>query len=156
MPRRPGQGPDPGVVEADDRGHGSVPPRIGRLHGAAAGTNKPDAVLERNHAGRDERAVLAHRVAGREGGRGRRDAGRGPALTERLEDRDRSGEDRGLRLLGPVERICGALPGEAADRFAERGVGRGEHGRGGRRALDQGVTHPDRLGSLAGEDEGKL
>ena len=103
-----------------------------------------------------KRAVLAHRVAGREGGQRRRDAGRGPALAKGLEDRDRRGEDRGLRLLGPVERLGGTIPGEAADGFAERGVGRGEHGRGRRRALDQGTTHPDRLGSLAGEDEGKL
>ena len=89
-------------------------------------------------------------------GTGAGNAGRGPALTKGLEDRDRRGEDRGLRLLGSVERLGGTIPGEAADRFAKRGVGRGEHGRGGGRTLDQGMTHPDRLGSLAGEDEGKL
>ena len=122
---------------------------------AATLADQADAVLERDDPGRDERAVLAHRVAGREGGHRRRDAGRGPALTKGLEDRDRRREDRGLRLFGPVERLGGTIPGETADRFAERGIGRGEHGRSRRRALDQGTTHADRLGSLAGENEGK-
>jgi hypothetical protein len=117
---------------------------------------EPDAVFERDDPGRDERAVLAHRVAGREGGDRRRDAGGGPALTKGLQDRDRRSEDRGLRLLGPVERLGGAVPGETADRFAQRGIGHGKRGRGGRRALDQGASHADRLGPLAGENEGKL
>ena len=54
------------VVEADDRGHRAVAPGARRLHQAAALADEPDAVGERDHLGRDERRVLAHRMAGGE------------------------------------------------------------------------------------------
>ena len=54
-----------GVVEADERGHRAVPALAGRLHQPAALAHEPDAVLEREGAGRDEGRVLAHRVTRR-------------------------------------------------------------------------------------------
>ena len=86
----------------------------------------------RDGAGGDERRVLAHRMAGGERAGWRRAAVGGPALAQRREDRDRGGEERRLGVLGQVELVGRAVPGEPADRLAERGVGRGEDGRGGR------------------------
>ena len=109
-----------GVVEADERGHRAVAALAGRLHQLAATTDEADAVLERQDAGRDERRVLAHRMAGGEGrGRGLETGGR-PALAERLEDRDRGREQRRLGVLGEVEAIGRTVPGEPADRFEPR------------------------------------
>ena len=62
------------VRQADDRGHGAVLRR--RLHLLAALAHETHAVGERDHAGGDHGAVLAHRVAGVEGGRGERVARR--------------------------------------------------------------------------------
>ena len=66
------------VVEADQRGHRAVAALAGRLHQPAALADEPDAVLERQDAGGDERRVLAHRVAGREGRARGRQARRPP------------------------------------------------------------------------------
>ena len=53
------------VWQADDGGHRTV--LGGRLHLAAALADEAQAVGERDDAGGDHRAVLAHRVAGIEG-----------------------------------------------------------------------------------------
>ena len=66
-------------------------PSPGRLHLAAAFAHEADAVLEREHAGRDERRVLAHRVTGGEGGDGARGPRRRPsARASRRGSRSRS------------------------------------------------------------------
>ena len=116
----------PGVVQADQGRHRAVLSLARRLHQPAALADQPDPVLERQRSGRDERRVLAHRMAGRERGPGRGDAGRGPSLAERGEDRDRGRQQGGLGVLGPVELFGGAIPGEGADRFTERRVRGGE------------------------------
>ena len=54
----------PGVVEADDRGHRAFATGARRLHQPAALADEADGVGEVEGTGRDERAVLAHRVAG--------------------------------------------------------------------------------------------
>ena len=144
----------PRVVEADEGGHRAVAALARRLHQAAALADEADAVLEREDAGGDERGVLAHRVAGGEGRLRGREAGCGPALAQRLEDGDRRGEERGLGVLGQVQLLGRAVPGERADRLAEGGVGRGEHGRGGGRGRGEIPAHAHGLRALAGEDEG--
>ena len=78
-----------------------------------------------------------------------------PALAERGEIGDRGGEEGRLGIDGQVERLGRALPGEPADRLAERVVGFGEDGRGRRRRDGEGLSHPDGLGPLAGEHEGE-
>ena len=119
----------------------------------AALADEPDGVGEGDDAGGDHGGVLAHRVAGGVGGLRGGDAGRGPALAERGQEGDRDGDEGGLGVDGEVELLGRAVEGEAADRLAEGFVGFGHDGRGGRRGLDQGLAHADRLGSLAGEDE---
>ena len=86
-----------GVVEADDRGHRAVAALAGGLHQLAAAPDEADAVGERDDAGRDQRAVLAHRVAGREG---RAAAATPPVASTRSRSASRMaievGEDRRL------------------------------------------------------------
>ena len=102
----------PGVVEADDRGHRAVAARARRLHQPAALADEAEAVGERDHLGGDEGGVLAHRVAGGERRRRRLDAEPRPALAERREVGDRGREERRLGVLGPVELVGRAVPGE--------------------------------------------
>ena len=147
---------EPRVVEADDRGHPALAPGAGRLHQLAAAADEADGVGEVEGAGGDEGRVLAHRVAGGEGGLGDVDAELRPALAHGLEVGDRRGEERGLGVLGAVEVVLGALPGEPADRLAEGGVGGREHGGGGGGGLGEGAAHADGLAALAGEHEGDL
>ena len=104
-------------------------PGARRLHLLAADAHEADGVREVQRAGGDQGRVLAHRVPGGEGGLGDVDAELVPAFADGLEVGDRRGEQRGLAVLGPVELLLGALPGEPADRLAERGVGGGEHAR---------------------------
>ena len=105
-----------GVVEADERGHRAVAALAGGLHQPAALAHEPDAVLERR--GRRPRRGPS---TGPSSGRRRTpapasvEAVGGPALAQRLEDRDRGGEDRGLGVLGQVEPFGRAVPGQAAD-----------------------------------------
>ena len=66
------------------------------------------------------------------------------------------GQDRGLGVLGQVEALGGAVPGQLADREAEGFVGCGEDRGGGRGLGGEGATHPHGLGTLAGAHEGKL
>ena len=131
----------PRVVEADERGHRPVTALPGRLHEASALPHEPHAVLERERTGRNERRVLAHRMPGSEcrirGG----EAIGGPALAQRLEDGDGSGQQRGLGVLREVQPLRGPLPGERAERLAEGGIGRGEYGRGGRRGRGEIPAH---------------
>ena len=144
------------VVETDDRGHPAFPTRAGCLHQPAAGAHETDRVGEVQRAGRDEGRILAHRVAGDEG-RVRDVDGQGvPLRADGLEVGDRGGEERRLRVLGAVEFLLGALPGEAGDGLAERLVGSGEDGGGRGRCLGERPAHADGLAALAGEDEGDL
>ena len=53
------------VVEPDDRRHRAVASLAGGLHQPAALADEPDAVVEGEGAGGDERRILAHRVARR-------------------------------------------------------------------------------------------
>ena len=148
---------EPRVVEADDRGHRARRARRPTPASAAALAHEPDGVGEVERAGGDERRVLAHRVPGGEGGLpGPRRRARRPALADGREVGDRGGEQRGLGVLGPVELLGGAVPGEPADGLAERGVGRGEDGGGGGRGGGERPAHADGLGALAGEHEGDL
>ena len=79
-----------------------------------------------------------------------------PALPHGREVGDRGGEEGGLGVLGAVQVLLGALPGEAADGLAEGGVGGGEDGGGRGRGLGEGAAHADELAALAGKDEGDL
>ena len=65
----------------------------------------------------------------------------GPALAQRLEDGDGSGQQRGLGVLREVQPLRGTLPGERAERLAEGGIGRGEHGGGGGRGHGEIPAH---------------
>ena len=69
----------------------------------------------------------------------------GPALAQRREDRDRGREDRRLGVLGQVEALGRAVPGERADRFAEGGVGGGEDRGGGGGRLGEGLGPSRRI-----------
>ena len=60
----------------------------------------------------------------------------------------------GCAVLGAVELLLGALPGEPADGLAEGGIGGGKDGGGRGRGLGEGTAHADGLAALAGEDEG--
>ena len=91
---------------------------------------------------------------GAEGRLRRVDPEAGPALAQGGEVGDRRREQGRLGVDRQVELVGGSLEGQAADRLAERGVGFGEDGRGGRRGGGQGLAHADRLRPLAGEDEG--
>ena len=147
---------EPGVVEADDRGHAAFTTGTGRLHQLAAGAHESHGVGEVQRAGGDERRVLPHRVAG---GEGRvRDVHREgiPALAHGLEIGDRGGDQRRLGVLGPVQLLLGTLPGEARDGLAQRLVRGSEDGGGGRGGLGEGAAHADELAALAGEDESDL
>ena len=60
------------VGQADDRGHRAGASLAGCLHETSALANEAQPVAQRQDAGRDERAVLAHRVPPGERGRERR------------------------------------------------------------------------------------
>ena len=127
-----------------------------RLHQLAAAADEPDRVAEVERAGGDEGRVLAHRVAGGEGGLRGIDAELAPAGADGREVGDARGEERRLRVLGAVEVLLGTLPREPGDRLAERLVGGGEHGGGVGRGFGEGAAHADGLAPLAGEHEGDL
>ena len=79
------------VVEADERRHRAVAALARGLHQPATLADEPDAVLEVERAGRDERRVLAHRVAGRRTpGSGRRGPRRPSARAAPRGSRSRS------------------------------------------------------------------
>ena len=63
---------------------------------------------------------------------------------------------RRLGVLGQVEGLGRAVPGERADRLAEGGIGGGEDGCGGGRPLGEGTAHADGLGTLSGAHEGDV
>ena len=147
---------DPRVVEADEGGHAPLASGAGRLHQLAAATDEADGIAEVEGAGGDEGRVLAHRVAGREGGFGGIDAELAPAGANGGEVGDARGEERGLRVLGAVEVLLGTLPCEPGDRLAERLVGGSEHGGGVGRGFGEGAAHADGLAPLPGEHEGDL
>ena len=144
------------IVEPDDGGHRAVAALPGCLHQPAALAHEPEAVVEVEGACGDEGRVLAHRMAGREGGLRRDQALGGPPLAKRGEDRDRGRKDRRLGLLGEIEALGGTVPGDGADRLAEGAIGGREHGGCGGRGLGERSAHPDRLRSLSGKHEGKL
>ena len=146
----------PLVVEADDRGHPPLASAARALHLHAPLADEADGVGEVEGAGGDQGRVLAHRVPGGEGGVGAVDVECGPLLADGLEIRDRRREQRRLGVLGPVELVLGAFPGEPADRLAEGLVGDAERVGGGGRGLGEGAAHPDGLAALAGEHEGDL
>ena len=124
---------DPRVVETDDRGHRAVATLARRLHELTATADESNAIRERQHAARDERRVLTHRMTRGEGRRWRLETRGRPAIAHRLEDRDRRGEEGGLRVLGAVESLGWAFPGKPAQRLAESRVRRGPHRPGGGR-----------------------
>ncbi len=121
-----------GFVKADDRRHGPVATRAAGLHPEAALADEPDAVGQGQGSSRHEGRVLAHRVAGHEPRAKCREPRRGDALTEHGEPRHRGCEEGRLCVLGSVQVVSGALPGERAQRLGERGVGRVEDRGGGR------------------------
>ena len=82
------------------------------------------------------------------------EAGGRPAFPPGLEDGDRRREQGGLGVLGPIQSLGGAVPGEFADALTQGGVGGGEDGRGGRRGRGEVPAHAHGLRALAGEDEG--
>ena len=157
-----GDGEDPGgfpggdqlrqpcVVQADDRRHRPVACR--RLHQAPALAHQAQSVGERQDAGRHHGAVLAHGVPGVTGRFLRLDIRFGPGGLERPQDGDRRGEQRGLGIDREVEGLGRALPGQAADRQVERGIGLGEDGGRSRAVAAQEAAHANGLRSLAGKN----
>ena len=104
----------PGVVEADERGHRPVAALARRLHQLARA---------RGRGGRRRRGTATPAATSAEywpiewpaakAGCGAAEAGGGPALAQRLEDGDRRGEERRLGVLGQVQPLGRAVPGEA-------------------------------------------
>ena len=120
--RRGDQLGKPRIVESDQRRHRSIAALPRRLHQPPALSHEPDTVLERHGTRRHERRVLAHRMAGREPGCRRRASGGGPSLAKGGQDRDRGRQEGRLGVLGEIEPLGRAVPGQRADRFAKRQV----------------------------------
>ena len=147
---------EPGVVEADDRGHRAVAARAGRLHQPAALADEADAVVERDDA-RPRRAPSTGPSSGRR--RRRAPAPATPAAAQRSRSAARIAIEaarsagwafsvRSSASAGPSQ--ASALIGSprAASAAAKTAAAAGER-------VGEGAAHPDRLGALAGEDEGK-
>src|SRR6185436_6775034 len=137
----------------DDRGHPAFATGAGALHLAATLADEPERLGEWHDPGRDEGAVLAHRMPGGESRRGGVDAEARPLLAQGGEIGDRGRQEGRLRVHGEVELLGRPLEREVADGLAERGVGFREDGRGGRRGGGEGLAHAHRLRTLAWEDE---
>ena len=142
------------IVEADDRGHAALATGARRLHPAAALADEADGVGEIERAGGDEGRVLAHRVAGGEGGVGSVDLELRPAVTERRQVCDRGGQQRGLGVLGPVQVLLRSLPREAREGLAERLIGGAKTAAAAGDASARARPMPTDWRALAGEDEG--
>ena len=140
------------VGEADDCRHRAVWRRC--LHLLAAFADEPHTVGEREDAGSDHRAVLAHRVAGVEGGSEVSDrAGCNLGLRERVQVGDRRRQDRRLRVDGQIELVGRTFEAERRDRLIERLIGSAKGGRSSRGGLSERLAHTDVLRTLAGKDE---
>ena len=119
------------------------------LHELAAQVHQADRVGERERAGRDQRRVLAERVARR-----RRRARAPVARSQHAQRRDAGGQDRRLRVGGERQLLLGPLEAELRQREAERGVGLVEHRRAPRaRRRASARAHADLLRALAREQE---
>ena len=144
------------IVEADQRGHRAVAALSRRLHQPAALADEPDAVGEVEGAGRDEGRVLAHRVTGDERRGRRREAVGSPSLAQRRQDRDRGREDRRLGVLGQVEAVGRAVPGQLADRFPRAASAAAKTAAAAGEASARVRPIPTDLGALAGTDVCKV
>ena len=145
----------PSIVQADDGGHATLPPLARGLHLMTALAHQPHRLGERQDAGRDHGAVLAHRMARVELGLWVHPSG-APAFAKGGEKGDRDRDERRLGVGGEVQLLGRALEGEPADRLAQGFVRLGHDCRRRRRRLDEGLAHPHCLGTLARKHESDL
>src|SRR5438309_3163450 len=133
-------------IEPQHHGHRTGAHGHRLLHVPSAAPDECQRVGEGHRAGGDVRGVFAEAVAGDE--RRLQSLGRQQPARRRA---DR--QDRRLRILGEVQPILRALETEAAQGFAQRGVGLVEglstHGERFRKRL----AHADSLRTLSGKDE---
>src|SRR5690606_27348805 len=101
------------ILQAEDRGHRTLPDRNCRLHGLAAKSNEVDGRAEVEHFCTNERRVLAETVSGHR----RRKAA--AVLPPNAPRRDPCGEHRGLRALGRTELLLRPLLAKLPEVVAE-------------------------------------
>ena len=135
--------------EAKDGSHCAFSGRDGLLHVLAAGAHGADGVGEGQGPGGDVGGVFAEGMAGGEGGM---DA----AFGEDARGGDGDGQDRGLRVLGELELVFGALEDELREGEAEGLVGLFEDGSSDGEVVVEIAAHPYGLGALAREEEGNF
>src|SRR6266851_901293 len=117
---------------------------------STAGARRPDRIMELHGAGRDQRRVLAQRMAGVEQ-RELEPAAR--LLHQHAVGGDGDGEDRGLRVGRLAQLLLGALEEEPQEPPAEGRVGLVEHRARLGIGLRQRLAHPHRLRTLPRKDE---
>ena len=138
-----------GVVEADQRGHRPVA-AVARAPASGGRARGPGG---RRRRGRATPAATSAEYwpiewPAAKAGAGSVEPGRSPALAHAREVRDRGGEEGRLGVLGAVEVARpGPSQASAADRLAERVVGRGEDGRGRRGRPRRGLVPSRPTGS---------
>ena len=135
-------------IEAENRRHRTRADRHGLLHVAPAPPYDAHGIGKRKRAGGDVGGVFAEAVAGDE-----RDIRREPFGLEHAIRRDARGEDRRLRVFRQHQRVFGAVPDQAAQRFAQRLVRFGKHLPRGRKSVGQRAAHADLLRSLSWKHE---
>ena len=107
-------------VEADDGGHRAGAGLAGGGHQLAAGAEEADGIVEREGARGHEGGVLAERVAGDEGGAFEQV---GVQVGGDAQEGEAGDGDRGLRVLGLLQLVLGALEADAGEGDAEDLVG---------------------------------
>ena len=140
-------------LDADQRRHGALPRRHGRLHGVAADAQQASGFGDREGTGGGQGGIFSERMASQEGGAG-------SELESRLGlEHAQGGEARrhqgrlGVRREGQFG--LGTLEHQPGQGLSQRVVDLGEDARGGGVGVPEGAPHPDGLGALSWEDEGR-
>ena len=140
-------------LEAENGGHRALAGRHCLLHEGAARADGAHCIGKAQGARRDQRRVLAQRMAGMEGGELERPA---RLAHQRAVGRDADGEDGRLRVGGLAQLFFGAVGHHAQQAALERRVGLVERRAGLGVLAGERLAHADVLRALSGKDEREL